>query len=168
MNIEVFWLHHIVKNHSLPKSFLLYAILYEKGNLFANILRSMRECSFTYKLLELRCLAAMLGWCHHRLHLVVDRGRVSREGVCFKSNVISKVQFFFRRWRFLDFFCCLRTIVRNGMLLYASLSSLEKKPKQKSEKYRLRINHYFRLHELHLGLSEPGPQIFTEQLTLLS
>ena len=51
------------------------------------------------------------------------------------------------------------------MLLFASLSSLEKKPKQKSEKYRLRINHYFRLHELHLGLSEPGPQILTEQLT---
>ena len=48
------------------------------------------------------------------------------------------------------------------MLLFASLSSLEKKPKQKSEKYRLRINHYFRLHELHLGLSEPDPQILTE------
>ena len=42
-----------------------------------------------------------------------------------------------------------------------------KKPKQKSEKYRLRINHYFRLHGLlHLGLSEPGPQILTEQFTL--
>ena len=43
------------------------------------------------------------------------------------------------------------------MLLFASLSSLEKKPKQKSEKYRLRINHYFRLHELHLEMSELGP-----------
>ena len=49
--------------------------------MLANMFRSIREYSFTYELLELRCLAAMLGWCHHRLHLVLDRGRVSREGL---------------------------------------------------------------------------------------
>ena len=106
-------------------------------------------CAF--RSMELRCLAAKLGWCHHRLVLhrartseynrsSLHRGRVSRICICFKSRyVLLSIQtcysrFFFKSEdTFQTFCCCLRTIMSYGMLLYASLSSLEKNRSKKAK-----------------------------------